>query len=146
MQHHRQVYNQHYPSEAAHCHGQPPLSAFPTACTTGRPYHPDLEWDLFDLKRVDAFLAERVWTRKAAENGIVHLGDHYYILGRKWKSQPVSIRFLPESRSFLFQATDGSLIVNLPALGLEKEQLIGMIPAHLALPIGFQFSLPLPGV
>lgn len=142
LDHHRQLYNQQYPSEAAHCHGKPPLSVFPTAHTTGRPYHPDLEWDLFDLKRVDAFLAERVWTRKAAKNGIVYLGDHYYILGRIWKSQSVSVRFLPESRSFRFQAKDGLLIVDLPALGLEKEHLIGLIPAHLPLPVGFQFSLP----
>jgi hypothetical protein len=146
LDHHRQLYNEQYPSEAAHCHGLPPLSVFPTAYSTGRPYHPNLEWDMLDLNRVDAFLTERIWTRKVAINGTVHLGDHYYILGRIWKSQPVSIRFLPGSRSFRFQAKDGSLILASPALGLEKEHLIGLIPANIPLPTGFQFSLPLPGV
>ena len=146
LDYHRQIYNERYPSQATHCHSYPPLSVFPTARTTGRPYHPDLEWDLFDLKRVDAFLAERVWTCKVAINGTVHLGDHYYILGRIWKSQVVSIRFLSASRSFRFQAKDGSLILDLLALGLEKEHLIGLIPAHIPLPAGFQFSLPLQGV
>jgi len=145
LDHHRQIYNEEYPSNAAHCHGNPPLSVFPSACTTGRPYHPDLEWDCFNLQRVDAFLAGQAWTRKVTTNGTVHLGNHYYILGRAWKCQQISIRFLPETRSFRFQAKDGSF-VNLPALGLEKEHLIGLIPAHLPLPIGFQFALPLLGV
>ena len=146
LDYHRQVYNEQYPSQAAHCHGQPPLLVFPTACSTGRPYHPDLEWDLFDLKRVDAFLAQQVWTRKVASNGLVHLGDQHYILGRIWKGQSVSVRFLAETRSFRFQTHVGELIADFPALGLEKEHLIGLIPAHIPLPAGFQFSLPLLGV
>jgi hypothetical protein len=146
LDYHRQLYNEQYPSAAAHCHGHPPLSVFPTARTTGRSYHPDLEWDLFDLDRVDAFLAEHVWTRKVATNGTVHLGNYYYILGAIWKAQFVSARFLPGSRSFRFQAKDGSLITDLPALGIEKEHLIGLIPTHLPLPLGFQFVFPLPGV
>ncbi len=146
LDYHRQGYNQHYPSEAARCQGHPPLSVFPTARTTGRPYHPDLEWELFDLKRVDAFLAQQVWVRKVAQNGTVYLGDHYYILGRMWTARLVSVRFLPETRSFRFQTQEGELIADLPALGLEKEQLIGLIPAHIHLAAGFQFSLPLPGV
>jgi len=146
LDYHRLSYNECYPSEAAHCHGRPPLIVFPTARTTGRPYHPDLEWDLFDLQRVDAFLATQVWTRKTAENGAVHLGGHYYLLGRLWSEQFVSIRFLPQTRSFHFQLQDGSPIVDLPALGLEKVSLIGAIPTHLPLHAGFQLSLPLLGV
>jgi hypothetical protein len=146
LDYHCQLYNQHYPSQAAHCNGAPPLSVFPTAYTTGRPYHPDLEWDMVDLDRVDAFLAQPVWVRKVAKNGTVHLGDHYYILGRPWKSRSVSIRYLSASRSFRFETTDGSLITILPAQGLEKEHLIGLIPAHIPLPLGFQFSLPSSGV
>lgn len=146
LDHHRQTYNAYYPSQSAHCHGRPPLSAFPTASTTGRPYHPDLEWDLFDLKRVDAFLAQQVWVRKVAENGIVHLGDHIYNLGRAWRAQLVSVRFCSETRSFRFLNHKGMLIVEHPALGLEKEHLIGLIPVHVPLPVGFQFSLPFVGV
>jgi transposase InsO family protein len=142
LDYHRQFYNEKYPSQAAHCHGKPPLSVFPSANSTGQPYHFDLEWDLFDLKRVDAFLAQCIWTRKVATNGTVYLGDHYYILGRLWKSQSVSVRFLPISRSFSFQTKEGSGIVDLPALGFEKEHMIGLIPAHIPLRLGFQFALP----
>jgi len=140
------LYNLAYPSQAAHCHGSPPLSVFPTARTTGRPYHPDLEWEMFDLKRVDAFLAQFVWTRKVSKNGVVHITDDYYILGCAWKGQSVSIRFLPDSRSFRFEDAKGALIKILPALGLEKEHLIGSIPAHFPLPAGFQFAFPSLGV
>jgi hypothetical protein len=142
----RRRYNQAYPSQAAHCQGAPPLQVFPTAQATGRPYHPDLEWDLFDLARVDAFLGALVWTRKVASNGVVHVGSHYYILGRAWKSQDVSIRFLPQTRSFRFQTKSGTFIADLPALGLEKDQIMGLIPAHLPLPSGFQFAFPWAGV
>jgi hypothetical protein len=140
------LYNQQYPSQATHCHGSPPLSVFPTARTTGRPYHPDLEWELFDLKRVDAFLAQFVWTRKVAKNGVVYLSDQYYILGRTWKGQSVSVRYLANLRSFRFEDAKGALINILPALGLEKEHLIGSIPAHVPLPVGFQFAFPALGV
>lgn len=140
------LYNQAYPSQAAHCHGSPPLAVFPTACATGRPYHPDLEWEMFDLKRVDDFLAQFVWTRKVAGNGTVHIANYYYILGRDWKGQSVSIRFLAASRSFRFEDAEGALISTLPAQGLDKEHFIGVIPAHFPLPIGFQFALPLQGV
>ena len=140
------LYNQAYPSQAAHCHGTPPLVVFPTARTTGRPYHPDLEWEMFDLKRVDAFLAQFVWTRKVAKNGVVHLGDQYYILGRVRKGQSVSVRYLADLRSFRFEDSQGVLINILPALGLEKEHLIGSIPVHLPLAAGFQFALPSLGV
>jgi len=131
-----QLYNQAYPSHAAHCLGSPPLVVFPTAVTTGRPYHPDLESDLLDLKRVDAFL-----NRKVAQNGTVHIAGIYYTLGCSWKAQWVSIRFLPDSRSFRFEDTHGTEIKVLPAQGFEKEHFIGTIPAHQPLPAGFQFSL-----
>lgn len=140
------LYNQAYPSQAAHCHGSPPLSVFPSARTTGRPYHPDLEWEMFDLNRVDAFLAQFVWTRKVTENGTVYIADEHYILGRAWKGQSVSIRFLASSRSFRFEDAKGALITLLPVKGFEKEHLIGLIPAHLPLPAGFQFALPSLGV
>ena len=141
-----QLYNQQFPSQAAHCHGAPPLSVFPTADTTGRPYHPAIEWDLFDLKRVDAFLAQFVWTRKVASNGAVHIAGFYYLLGSAWIAQSVSVRFLPSSRSFRFESADGTVIKVLPAQGFEKEHLIGTIPVHRPLPLGFQYALSLPGV
>jgi hypothetical protein len=142
----RGLYNNQYPSQSAHCQGSPALSVFPSATHTGRPYHYDLERELFDLKRVDAFLAGRVWARKVASNGAVHIGGFYYLMGTSWAGQSVSVRFLPDSRSFRFESEQGQILIILPALGIEQDQLIGTFPAHLPLPVGFQFVLPLPGV
>jgi hypothetical protein len=139
---HCQLYNQAYPSLAAHCHGKPPLLVFPSAFSTGRPYHPDLEWDSFDLQRVDAFLAQFVWTRKVAKNGIVFLANYYYYLGNHLNRQSVSIRFLPETRAFRFLRADGETILDRHIQGLEKDHIIGSIPAHIPLPFGFQYALP----
>lgn len=143
---HQQRYNADYPSEAMHCAGQPPLVAFPYARSSGRPYHPAQEWDLFRLERVDAYLATFVWTRSVMTNGRVNIGNHYYQLGLKLKGQPVSIRFLPASRSLGFQTVDGTTLKELPVLGLEQQDIIGFLPADLALPVGYQFPLPLVGV
>ena len=139
-------YNQEYPSQTAHCHGAPPLSVFPTARTTGRTYHPDVEWDMFDLKRVDAFLAQFIWSRKVAKNGVAYVADHYYDVGSAWKGRSVVVRYLADSRSYRFEDAKGALIKILPAQGLEKEHLIGLIPAHFPLPAGYQFAFPSLGV
>jgi transposase-like protein len=146
LDYHRHSYNAYYPSQAKHCHGLPALSVFPTAHSTGRPYHPDLEWDLFDLSRVDAFLAQQVWTRKVASNRTVFLGGQYYSLAKEWKSLLISIRFSPLTRAFHFQSADGSLSLDLPVRGLDKEHILGLIPAHVPLPAGFQFAFPFMGV
>lgn len=143
---HQQRYNQAYPSEAAHCEGRPPLVAFPEAGSTGRPYHPANEWNSFDLNRVDAFLAQFIWIRIVTTNGQAYLGSQRYNLGRTYRGQKVSIRFLPVSRAFRFQSADGTVLKELPAKGLAKENILGFLPVDLALPVGFQFCLPLLGV
>jgi transposase InsO family protein len=141
-----QSYNQEYPSHAGHCDGLPPLSAFPFAKSTGRSYHPALEWSLFDLQRVYDYLAQFTWSRKVAANGAVHLGGFYYLLGLSWKTHSVSIRFLPACTSFRFESEDGTVIAILPAQGLDKLHLIGEIPDIPPVPVDYQLAFTLSGV
>jgi hypothetical protein len=49
------------PTRHAGCARRPFLAAFPTLLTPRRPYHPAEEGQLFDLARVDAYLAGGVW-------------------------------------------------------------------------------------
>jgi hypothetical protein len=143
---HRPRYNQDYPSHAAHCHGPPPLVAFPQAHTTGRPYHLAYEWQAYNLERADAYLAQFVWSRPVMANGVVNLGQRHYYVGRRFHGQRVSIQFIPSIRSFRFQSADGLFTKDVPVSGLAKEDILGFMPAELALPVGFQFPLPLVGV
>ncbi len=142
----RHRYNVELPVHAATCHGQPPLTVHPAARHSGRPFHPDLEWDLFDLTRVDAFLAQQVWTRQISETGTVCLGHHYYYVGRHFLHQTVAVRFQPRARTFRFELPDGTLVNELPALGLSPADLIGYMPLTEVTPVIFQLPLPLQGV
>lgn len=136
-------YNTELPVRAADCGGRPPLVAYPQARHSGRPYVRELEWLRFDLARVDTYLAQFIWTRQINASGDVSLGSQTYHVGRQHHNQPVSIRFLPDTRLFRFTLADGTVISQLPALGLEAVDLIGFMPLDAALPSPFQLPLPL---
>jgi len=90
------------PSRARGCQGQPPLVAHPELLIPRRPYHPQREPALFDLKRVDAYLATQTWLRTVSSVGQVTLGGYRYGVGIAWAHQTVSIRFDPQDRHFVF--------------------------------------------
>ena len=142
----RHRYNTELPVTAADCDGHPPLSVHPTARFSGRPFHPELEWTLFDLQRVDTFLAQQVWTRQVGEQGQVGVGSSHYYLGRDHAFQTVTVRFQPGARTFRFEAADGTHLATMPARGLDQADLIGYLPLPESSPLIFQFPLPLAGV
>ena len=142
----RQRYNTDLPVTAADCDGHPPLSVHPLARFSGRPFQPELEWLLFDLNRVDAFLAQQVWTRHVGEQGQVGIGSDHYYLGRDHAFQTVTVRFQPGTRTFRFEAADGTHLATMPARGLDQADLIGYTPLTEHGPLIFQFPLPLVGV
>ncbi len=139
-------YNTELPVKAADCAGHPPLSVHPTACFSGRPFQPELEWLLFDLNRVDTFLAQQVWIRHVGEQGQVGVGSDHYYLGRDHAFQTVTVRFLPATRTFRFESADGTHLADIPARGLDAADLIGDMPLTESRPLIFQFPLPLVGV
>lgn len=143
---HRQRYNEEFPVRAADCQGRPPLEVRPWARHSGRPFHPGMEWQLFDLGRVDAFLASHVWIRTITASGGVSVGGHLYYVGRKHCNTKVSVCFIPGKRTFRFQLEDGTLVAELPTVGLDKADIIGFMPADVACPDLFQLPLPLEGV
>jgi hypothetical protein len=144
--------NAECPSRAKGCNGQPPLVAHPELLVPRRPYRPEWELDLFDLKRVDKYLAERSWIRTVSEGGQVSLGSHPYGLGKAWAGQTVSISFDPEQRQFMFtqvkpKSKRGQRLPDLPAArldakGLSVEEITGLPVALEDLPVR-QLMLPL---
>jgi hypothetical protein len=94
--------NHECPSRARGCQGKPPLVAHPEMLVTRRPYQPEWELELFDLKRVDAYLAELALVRKATSMGQVKVRNIRYSLGQAWAHQKVLVRFDPEKRQYVF--------------------------------------------
>jgi transposase len=144
--------NAECPSRAKGCHGQPPLVAHPELLTPRRPYRPEWEIDLFDLDRVDAYLAGQIWLRTVSSVGQVTLGGYRYGLGKAWATQAVSIQFEPGQRQFCFtqirpmpkagQRLPELTPVRLAAQGLTVEALTGL-PAALGDLPPRQLMLPL---
>ena len=142
----RTRYNTALPVKAADCQGCPPLVVHPEAQHSGRPFRPEVEWDLFDLPRVNTYLAQPVWRRQITATGDVRLGHHLYYVGRQYLNHPVTARFIATTRTFRFELADGTLVNQLPAMGLNKADLIGARPTTPTAPVVFQFPLPWQGV
>jgi transposase len=136
--------NQSYPSQAAHCHGKPPLQVYPFAHSSGRPFDPSQEWLLFDLERAYRFISQYIAIRQVSKNGRVSVLGHYYTLGAKYAGQIISAQFDPETHCFCFRTRQGETIKSLPARGLSKEDILGYTVAELPPPQAFQLPLPIP--
>lgn len=142
----RHRYNRSYPSHAGHCQGQPPLTAFPSAVNSGRPYRADIEWELFRMERVECELARRVWTRQVSDSGNVSIGNHLYTAGQAYAGQTVAVRYRPETHAFRFELSNGSMVAEALARALAQADLIGYIPVERPLAEPFQLPLALEGI
>ncbi len=90
------------PSRAEGCAGRPPIVAHPELLYPPRLFRPDLELALFDLNRVDAYLASFIWSRHTGKNAQVSLGGNRYFVGRAYANRQISIRFDPVDRYLVF--------------------------------------------
>jgi len=143
--------NTECPSRAKGCHGQPPLVAHPELLIPRHPYRPEWELDLFDLHRVDTYLATSTWLRTVSEVGQVSLGGQSYGLGNQWAKQTVSVRFEPEHRQLVFSQVKPETRrgkrqpelspVRLEAKGLSVEAITGLPAMLMELPTR-QLMLP----
>jgi hypothetical protein len=107
---------------------------------------------LFDLKRVDTYLAARTWIRTVSDVGQVSLDGQRYGLGTAWAGQTVDVSFDPEHRQFVFTQVKPKTQrgkrqpelppVRLDAKGLSVEEITGLPAALEDLP-GRQLMLPL---
>lgn len=141
--------NYEVPSQAKGCDGKSPIEAHPELVQPRRSYQPELELLLFDLDRVDNFLASFVWERKVGKTGQITIGGQHqsYCVGRQFARQTVQIRFDPSDRNFVAFHTDDQAheteLKRWPARNLDIPTLMGFDP----LPPGLgpqQLPLPLP--
>jgi hypothetical protein len=116
--------NSQYPSRALS--GQPPLTAYPAASHSGRPYRPEYEMDLLDLDRVYRYLAQNRWFRQVSTpGGQFTIGAYRYGLGKTWANQEIEITFDPQTQEFICRSEDGQATQRLLAKGLTKADLMG---------------------
>jgi transposase InsO family protein len=145
------------PSHAQHCNGLPPVQAHPDLLIPPHPFEPEQELSVFDLARVDRYLAPLSWVRIVGKTGIVYLGSHQYSVGRSYTRKAIRIRFDPHDRQFIFhdpgKPDDQSEIRRLPVRGLSVEDLTGLydpsnglVPQQLPLPLVWAAPIQAAGV
>jgi len=135
----RAVMNESLP--CASLGGQPPLAAFPEACSSPWRYRPEWEADEMDLGRVYAYLARCHWFRTASNIGAVTLGEQRYALGRGWARKEVEITFDPADQHLVFKTPTQKEDRRLPIKGLSKARLMGELAPLVGLD-HYQLALP----
>lgn len=114
------------PSWAKECAATPPASAYPELFTPPRPFQAEHELAHFELRRVDDYLANLCWRRRASAHGQVAIGQQRrYSIGRQHGNKKVLVRFDPSDRHFVFfdEAEPNEELARRPARGLEVSDL-----------------------
>ena len=106
--------------------GRPRIEAFPALCTPRRVYRRPEERALWDLSRVDAFLARGCWVRRADCNGRISIYGHGRSVGRRRAGQESVVRFDAATRCWLVLQADGESIRRLPAIELTRERILAL--------------------
>jgi len=125
------VYELNYelPSHAQGCGGKPPVIAHPELLQHPRPFQANLELSLFDLQRVDHYLARFRWVHHVGSTGQVSIGPHRarYSLSRDYAGQDVEVRFEPQDRLLVFscRGQPEQVIRRCPVKGLDVTDLTG---------------------
>jgi hypothetical protein len=91
--------NTHYPSRSLH--GQAPLSVFPQAKQSPRPYRLEWERECSDMQRVYDYLAQGRWFRLTSSVGMFSLGSQRYNAGSRCAHQTLEISFDPQTGEFV---------------------------------------------
>jgi len=118
----RRVY---LPSRHRGCQGQPPAVAFPQLMRPRRAYHPHQERALFDLRRVDRYLAQWEWRRQVDVTGKISLADRNHRVGRQYRGQVVKVHFDPRTREFVCCAVPDKEIARFRLTEVSLDYILG---------------------
>jgi hypothetical protein len=103
--------------------GRTRIEVFPTLRAPRRVYQPARERALWDLSRVDAFLARGCWRRRADRNGKVSIYGHGRSVGRPRAGHEMVVRFDASSRCWLVSSPEGEVVKQMPAEELTRERI-----------------------
>jgi hypothetical protein len=102
------------------------LEVFPRLSTPRRRYRRADEEAMWDLSRVDVFLARGCWRRRVDCNGRISIYGHGRSVGRAWAHQDVGLRFEASSRCWMVSDQAGELIKLMPASELTRERILAL--------------------
>jgi hypothetical protein len=131
--------NMDYPSRSLY--GQAPLTAYPNAKQTKRPYRLEWEKETMNMQPVCDYLAKGRWFRLTSSVGMFSLGSQRYNAGSKFARQTLEITFDPQAREFICLPEKTTKAFRLPAKGLTIEALIGELEPLSTIP-AYQLALP----
>jgi transposase len=115
------------PSRHRGCNGRPFVEAFPALNEPRRRYVPEEEPDLFDLKRVDAYLAQWEWRRVVDSMGKISLAGRNFYVGKPHRKQVVKLRFDQKSREMVCQLVGGTEIARLTLHEFSPDYILGTV-------------------
>jgi hypothetical protein len=128
-----------YPSRTLQ--GQPPMTAYPQAKQTARPFRLEWEKEALDLQRIYDYLAKGRWFRLTSPAGMFALGAQRYNARTKFARQTLEITFDPLTCQFVCLPETSPDTFRLAAKGLTKEILIGELDPLVSIP-AYQLALP----
>jgi hypothetical protein len=99
------------PSRGRQCQRQPPLLVYPQALNPRRFYRRQDELALFDLTRVEAYLAQGRWLRHTSARGQFHFQSDLLSLGTAYARQTVVITFDLAQRQFQVRSAQSDRIL-----------------------------------
>jgi hypothetical protein len=117
-----QIQREEYPA----IRGRTRMEVFPHLGTPRRVYQPSNEQALWDLARVDRFLAGEFWRRRTDRNGVISIYGHNRSVGRAWARQEVVVRFDESSRNWWVFNEVGEVVKHVPAHELTRERIMAL--------------------
>ena len=113
------------PSRPPGCDGRAPAVAFPDLLCARHPFQVDGERQLFDLARIDAYLAQWEWRRQVDSAGKISLASRNQYISKRYLRQVVKLRFDPATREVICALASDEIVARLTLVELTAEYILG---------------------
>ena len=110
--------------------GRTRATAFPALVAGGRPFDPAREAVFFGERRVWAFPAGKVWTRRVDQVGRISVYNRALGVGKRWRGQAVALRFDADAVAWVVRDGRGTELVRPPAPEPSRARILAPDVAH----------------
>lgn len=106
--------------------GQSRLLTYPDLLHNPRQYCQSNEAQLWDIQRVDEFIANRIWTRRVDKVGRISLFSTAYSVGRVFAGSDVMIHFDVDTREWIIEDERGRLLKRHQCQEITPERILNL--------------------